>query len=70
MGLNIKQTQYALGWNSLCLLLVTEISDKDKTATFVGLASTIAWITLAFFCICNLILIFVLPISKTVDTNM
>ena len=83
----------ALGWNSICLLMVTEITDKDKTATFVGLASTIAWfglacgplafgiltdycgyyiswITLAVICICNLILIFALPISKTADSNI
>ena len=91
-GLAVCVGLSALGWNSICLLLITEISDKDKTATFVGLASTIAWfglafgpflfglltdkagyfiawMTLAFFCVCNLILIFALPISKTVDST-
>ena len=31
------------GWNSICLVLVTEISAGNKAATSVGLASTIGW---------------------------
>ena len=33
----------SVGWNSIGLVTVSEISDKDKTASSVGLASTIAW---------------------------
>ena len=33
----------SVGWNSIGLVTVSEISDKEKTASSVGLASTIAW---------------------------
>lgn len=33
----------SVGWNSIGLVTVSEISDSDKTASAVGLASTIAW---------------------------
>jgi MFS family permease len=33
----------SVGWNSISLVLVTEISAKNRTATSVGLASTIGW---------------------------
>jgi len=35
------------GWNSIALVLVTEISTESRTGTSVGLASTIAWLGLA-----------------------
>jgi sugar phosphate permease len=33
----------SVGWNSIGLVTVSEISDSNKTASAVGLASTIAW---------------------------
>jgi len=33
----------SVGWNAIGLVTVSEISDKEKTASSVGLASTIAW---------------------------
>lgn len=33
----------SVGWNGIAMVLVTEISASSKTATSVGLASTIAW---------------------------
>ncbi len=36
-----------VGWNSIALVFVTEISPNSKTATYIGLASTIAWVGVA-----------------------
>jgi sugar phosphate permease len=36
-----------VGWNSIALVFVTEISPGNKTATYTGLASTIAWFGLS-----------------------
>lgn len=36
-----------VGWNSIVLVLVTEVCDSSKTASAVGLASTFGWIGLA-----------------------
>ncbi|WP_299979934.1 MFS transporter [Desulfobacula sp.] len=43
MGLGLSTA----GWNSVALVLVTEISTESRTGTSVGLASTIAWFGLA-----------------------
>jgi sugar phosphate permease len=32
-----------IGWNGICLATVSEISDSDKTASSIGLASTLGW---------------------------
>jgi len=35
-----------IGWNGICLATVSEISDSDKTASSIGLASTTGWVGL------------------------
>ena len=32
-----------IGWNGICLATISEISDSDKTASSIGLASTLGW---------------------------